>query len=266
MSSTEPPIRSRSHPLIKGVRALARGSDDDRVLLEGMRLVLDAVSAGWSFDVVLVRDDDLQAIAAFDEARVAYRLVSGAALDGVGSLKTTPSVVAIAPRPGSLARAELREHLEASKDRVLLAGIAGIADPGNLGALSRSAEAAGATGVVIASDVRGARPFGPKALRGSMGSLLRLPVFEMPIAAATEQLEECAVRQFTARTRAGASLRSVAFGERICIWLGPETGRTTGALDGLEGVTIPMAGAVESLNVTVAGSLLLFEASRGWRA
>ena len=233
--------------------------------------MLDAVGAGLALEVLLIRDGDPGAHARVagavpsTAAPPAARSVARAALEGAGTLATTPPVIAVAQRPAVRGGAALEAFLaDLDPERLLVLGVAGVADPGNLGALARSAEAAGASAVVVAEG--GARPFTGKALRGSMGSLLRLPVFEIDAAAeAIEILGRGGVSQCTARTRGGRALGEYAFRRRCAVWMTSETGEAPAALDAVDGVTIPMAGNVESLNVNVAGALMLFEVARRWR-
>ena len=101
--------------------------------------------------------------------------------------------------------------------------VSGLASPGNLGALARSAEAAGARMMCIVRG--GASPWNPKALRGSMGSLLRLPVvlFE-DVRAATAWLAREAFRTVVPATRGGLAPGACDWSGRVAVWIGGETG------------------------------------------
>lgn len=235
------------------------------MLLEGERLVADALKAGWRPEFLLARSDR--------EER-SREWLAGLALDGapplhisdrsrhdkVSRLKTPPGILGVFAEPQRAGLAELESDLEGGLPALYL-GVAGIADPGNLGALARCAEAVGAAGIIVVDG--GARPYGPKALRGSMGSLLRLGVYSVgDVRSALAALDRCNVRSFRAATRGGSGLHDVSFPARTCLWMTSETGETPPELESVAGVTIPMAGQVESLNVTVAGALLLFEARR----
>jgi TrmH family RNA methyltransferase len=145
----------------------------------------------------------------------------------------------------------------------LLAIACGVADPGNLGALARTAEAAGASALVL---LGGASPWNPKALRGSMGSLLRLPVVRLQGAELVRSaLARAGWRQLRAATRGGAMFDETDWSPPLALWLASETGDLPDAALDVEAVTIPMAGPVESLNVTVAAAVLLFAARAGLR-
>ncbi|MCA8981803.1 MAG: RNA methyltransferase [Planctomycetes bacterium] len=254
--SAKPVIESRTNPLLKRVGAVAAGQDRERILLEGERLVGDALAAGWKLELLLVdaaRESDLERFVGDVDER---RLVASGLLDRVSALKTAPGVLALAPAPPSRRLADL----EFAADALLLV-VAGVADPGNFGALARSAEAAGASALCVLPG--GVSPWNPKALRGSMGSLLRVPVcvFDSPRELADE-LDALGARSVRAETRGGTPWRAFDWSGRIALWVGAETGSTPDLARGFEGVSIPMAGAAESLNVTVATSLLLFAAGR----
>ena len=147
--------------------------------------------------------------------------------------------------------------------------VCGVQDPGNLGAIARTAEAAGAVGLVIVAG--GCRPWSDKALRGSMGSLLRLPVWEVSTGIdAWRGLRGRGFRHVVAATRGGCTPGELDWSGPVALWVPSETGglpadvetaRASEPGDDLA-VTIPMAGAVESLNVSVATGVLLFAAGR----
>ena len=253
MTANSETIRSRQNALLKRVRAVASGKERGVLLLEGERLVLDAVAAGAALEAVLAEEDhELPA----ELAGAPVRRVQAGLLQGLGTLHTEPSVVALAQPPAAVAL----EDLPADPGALLLV-VAGVADPGNLGALARSAEAAGATAMV--SLLGGVSPWHPRALRGSMGSLLRLPVVRGLGAQETRALLNArGWRSIGAATRGGRTWRDADWSGPVALWVSGETGEEPEALADLERVTIPMAGGVESLNVTVAASLLLFAAGR----
>ncbi len=248
-------MRSRANACLKRVRAVRTGRER-ALLLEGERLVRDALTAGHRLELLLVGEEREELARELAGRAQEVRLVQGDLLAAVSALTTPPGVVALAKRPAARRLEELEPN-----ERTLLLVVAGIADPGNLGALARSAEAAGAQALVVLDG--GARPWGEKALRGSMGSLLRLPVVEEGEAAqVAARLAERGFRQVVAATRDGAPPADLDRPGPLALWVGGETGALPVEAEALEPVTIPMAGAVESLNVTVAASLLLFAAGR----
>jgi RNA methyltransferase, TrmH family len=245
-------VRSRGNTCLKRVGAVLAGRED-LLLLEGERLVRDALAAGCPLELLLVGEQRIDLLSKFPAAEA--RVVQADLLDRASALKCSPGVLALAGRPPSRALSQL----DLASDALLLVTCA-VGDPGNLGALARSAEAAGAAALVT---LGGARPFGDKALRGSMGSLLRLPVVESTEPEAVAQgLAQLGVRNIVARTRGGNPFSGFDWSGRIALWVGGETGELPAVCANFEGVSIPMGGEVESLNVTVAASLLLFAAGR----
>ena len=253
-------IRSSAHPLVKRARAAVAGRETGVLVLEGDRLVDDARGAGLVLEAVLVAEERVERLAELLRAGLDVRAVQASVLAGASALETSPGCLALAREPAARALEELSPAPDA-----LVAAAAGIQDPGNLGALARTAEAAGAAALLVARG--GCRPWNAKALRGSMGSLLRLPVVEIePTAECVERLSARGFRHVCAHTRGGRRFDELDWSGRVVLWLPGETGAFPGELaraaERFEGVSIPMHGAAESLNVTAAAAVLLFAAGR----
>jgi TrmH family RNA methyltransferase len=257
-------IRSATNGAIKRVRAVAAGRLPELILLEGDRLVDEALAAGLELELLLVSDERPERLA--ELADQAPLPVAAELLGRVGSLKSGPGVLALARAPREVPVAELSAQLADGDPGAppLVLVVAGVADPVNLGALARSAEAAGAAALVWIAG--GVSPYNPRSLRGSMGSLLRLPLFLASTPAeAASTLTGVGLVHARADTRGGVDHRAFDWDRPLALWVGPESGDAGALADAgaaFEGITIPMGGAVESLNVTVAASLLLFAADR----
>jgi TrmH family RNA methyltransferase len=254
--SDAPVITSRTNALVQRARRVAGGDERGFLALEGDRLVDDAISAGRAIEVVLVAHDRTDRARELERLGQRVQLVDAAIVEKVSSLETSPGILAIAPVPAALDLEKM--SLDA---RTLILVVAGIADPGNLGALARAAEGFGATALVAISG--GASPWSAKALRGSMGSLLRLPVASgMQAAVCSALFTKRGIRQVSAATRGGADPQSFDWKGPVALWITGETGAAPEIRARFETVTIPIAAQVESLNVTVAASIVLYCASR----
>lgn len=146
-------------------------------------------------------------------------------------------------------------------DASLVLVLAEVRDPGNAGTLIRSALGAGADAVIFT--VGSVDPFGPKTVRSAAGALFSIPVLQGEL---KEVVAALRTRGFTVwGTQTGAeAAHSADLTKKVALVLGNEAwglpAEATGLLDSALG--IPMPGPAESLNVAVAGSILLFEAAR----
>jgi TrmH family RNA methyltransferase len=254
-------ISSRRNPIVQRFKALANGSDD-YVLLDGAHLLEAALASGLSVEVVAVRDpggDGLPGSLARKAARRGARVlcVADAVLTAISPVRNPSGVVAIARRR----TVTLEAALQGPAQLVLI--LAGIQDPGNVGAIVRVAEGCAATGVIVGEG--SADPFGWKALRGSMGSVFRVPV------AARQKLETAlhsaraeGIRVHAATPREGIPLPRCDLRGPSAVVLGGEGAGVPESVVGLADgrITIPMRQPMDSLNVATAAALILYEAMR----
>jgi TrmH family RNA methyltransferase len=233
------------------------------MLLDGAHLVADALAANVCIEHIVVAAEaidrgDIRAIVhAAERAGVAIAAASVPVIAAVSPVRSPSAIVALAERP----RHEERQLYGVARAVVVIA--ADVQDPGNLGAIVRVAEAAGASGLVAAGE--SADPFGWKALRGSMGSALRLPTAvdrHTEHALARARHHRC--RIVATLPRGGQSLFDADLRGPLAIVIGGEgRGLPQQAIDAAdEVVTIPMQPPVESLNAAVTAAILLYEARR----
>ncbi len=133
--------------------------------------------------------------------------------------------------------------------------------PGNLGALLRSADAAGANGVVLCDErIDG---FHPQVIRNSVGTTFTVPLFVMTSAQAWDKIQHNKVRLYTTFMESSVSVWQSDLTGCVAMLVGTEhQGVSEFWRDKGENINIPMFGSVDSLNVSVAASLLLYEAKR----
>ena len=257
-------VTSRQNALVKRFRALAqqRSPDDSSVLLDGAHLLEEALKSDVPIDTAVFSDtaaDGPLASLALDLERRGGRVVAipDALLASVSPVQHPSGVVAIA----QLEPATLDTLL--TRRPALLLLLDGVQDPGNLGAIIRVAEACGATGIVVGAG--SADPFGWKALRGAMGSSLRLPI--VPRASLDEVVDRLRAERihvFATVPRDGTPLSECELHTPAALLLGGEGAGLSADLVRAANarLTIPMSAPVESLNVAIAAALVLYEASR----
>jgi TrmH family RNA methyltransferase len=253
-------ITSTRHPLVQTLRRLARrpASDRARLLLEGPHLVAEALDAGLAVDAALVAADANGGLAALAERlRAAGARVHPAAarvVQAAGSVVTSQGIVALAPRPAAPA-----ETLLDAADLVLLVAD-GIADPGNLGTMIRTALAAGASAAAVCG---GVDPFHPKTVRAAAGAAFRLPIVRDDASALLPRLAARGVRIVVADPRAAIDYTAAPLAPPVAVVIGSEaSGPSPGWRASGLAVRVPHYGPVESLNAATAAAVLLYEVAR----
>ena len=256
-----PHITSASNPRVKLARKLQRRrrrQETGLCVLEGRRLVEDAWRAGAAFDVVFVRDDqpsgDLPWLADLQAAGVPIFLVTEAVMAALSETVTPQGLVALVRTPQLPLPTPLRFALVLDRVR----------DPGNAGALLRSAAAAGVDLVLFGPET--VDPFGGKVLRSAMGAHFRIPVRACRAWSEVDEWLGAGMHVYVADVRGRLTYDAVDWTRPAALIVGGEAhGPSPAARSRASSIVIPMAHGVESLNVAVAGSVILFEAARQQR-
>ena len=267
-------ITSRQNPLVARYRSIAHGEPADLLLLDGPHLVAEALAAGIRLRQVAIAAEalgrpDLRAILVrLTEDRIETVTATQPVMAALSPVRSASAIVAIADRP---APGEARLYAGPAP---LLLIVSDVQDPGNVGAIVRVAEAAGATGVVAAGS--SADPFGWKALRGSMGSALRLPLVvekgsrtfsrrgDEKVRDPISNARRHGCRIVATVPRGGRSLFDADLTGALAVLIGSEgAGLSPAVVDAADlRVTVPMQPPVESLNAAVTAALIVYEARR----
>lgn len=254
----------------KRVGKLAHRRERDReglFLAEGVRVVEELLAAGIVLRMAVLASslDDtergrllrhrLQQRA--DRGGTVVREVPDATLRELADTATTQGVLVVAETP----RAAL-DALRPGGASVALV-LDGVQDPGNLGTLARSAAAFGCEALVCLPGT--VDPWNPKGIRASAGALFRLPVVQPTLSELAEWLDQHGYL-LTAADAGGPSVTAAALPQRVALALGNEGAGLTEAVAARceRVVSVPMRGGTESLNVAVAGAILLYELTREW--
>lgn len=261
----EPAIRSAANPRVKAWLRLRDRRERERTgltLVDGTREVGRALAAGAVVEELLVgptahaseegrRVLELAAAARVPSitvsAAVEARLAFGDRVDGVVAVLRVPSL---------------------ALDRIVLPAdplvvvVEGIEKPGNLGAVLRSADGAAADAVIVA-DAR-TDPYNPNAIRASLGTIFSVPLAVGPSATVRDWCRDHHLEVVAARVDASSVYSDAELTGRVAIVLGSEAEGLGDAWRGSDVVAVhlPMRGVADSLNVSVAAAVLLYEARR----
>jgi RNA methyltransferase, TrmH family len=251
-------ITSPHNPRLKLVRALQGRAKERRengaFLAEGVRLVEEALAAGWPFKFVLFSAETSNRGKKLVENLIASGVeveeVLPEILRATGETETTQGVIA------ALKLTEL--PLPTNLDFVLIPDQ--MRDPGNLGTLIRSAAATGVQAVLIPPETADA--FSPKVVRAGMGAHFHLPV----VSRGWDEIRAHLTGKTVFLAEAGGQVPcwGADFKSPLALIVGGEAEGASESAKKLANVTvnIPMPGKIESLNAGVAGAVLMFEVVR----
>ena len=252
-------ISGRDNPEFKRFLAVRSRKNRDLILVEGPKLLEEAVRSKLTLDVVAF-DDHVVSVSDGRLPACAPRLwvqFAGTLMRSLSDVSTHQGILTLVERP------RFGRDWLTKKDAFLLV-LDGLQDPGNVGTLLRTAEAAGITGVLL---TRGcADPLSPKALRASAGSAFRLPHIPdlSPEGLLSLLPKGMRLAAAVADPKAVSAFGETPFAPPIALALGSEGSGLSRQIETAASVRIrvPSAARVESLNVAAAGAVLMFEIAR----
>ncbi len=275
-------ISSKDNKKIKYLRSLLeKGSarkKNRQFIVEGIKLVDEALVYGKVCEIILseslykeiilggliknalLADNGKNLIAYVNEAN-STTVVSDAVFKTVSETINPQGVVAIVTMPEyEILNEEFLAQTYNKTGKIKLLILEDTADPGNLGTIMRTAEAAGVTGVIMG---RGTVDiFNPKAVRSTMGSIFRLPfIYVEDVRETIRELKKYGISFYAAHLKGKQSYKDVKYSDKAGILIGnearglsPETAELADIY-----IIIPMQGKVESLNAAVAAALMMYE-------
>lgn len=255
------PIKSRDNARLVALRKIRDGHDRTRIFIEGKRLVAEALRSSIDLGDCFIEEGRIagELISELKDRGAEIHHVESKIFPTISDTKTPQGIVVTATRP-AYSLDDLADDTEAKAPLIFLSEIN---NPANLGALIRTAEAAGVAGICLSKG--SADPFSPKAIRGSMGSIFRLKVVEGVDLADLGRQTKAAGRTSVALDISG----KIAYTD--VDWLKPKLVVFGSEANGLhdddlalidQKVLIPMENGVESLNLAVSAGIVLFEAKR----
>ena len=257
-------ITSPQNPLVRETAKLLRSRDrNGPFLIEGPNLLEAALRRGSNGSVERIfftgdyyKNNKPLLESAFSEAAEADLFeLSPHAFEKLCDTETPQGIAAIARcEPGRI------DYFDLPKGPVVV--FDGVSDPGNLGAIIRTADASGASGVIVLSGT--CDLFGPKALRASAGSVFNLPVMHASRDIALTELKALGISIAATVPEGGVDLFSAELSLPLAIIFGNESsGVSPESVKAADlSVSIPVHGGAESLNVAAAAAVVLYEILR----
>ncbi len=248
-------ITSRENSLIKLVCALQSSAksrkENNLFVIEGLRIAKDAYDNSIKFDKLIISDtaakkycEDIEKFASISDE---CYIIPDSLFQKISDTKSPQGIIAVCEIPQKIVQLDVKGRYIALEN---------IQDPSNLGAISRTAEALGVSGLIIAG---GCDAFAPKSLRASMGTLLRMPIYKI------DSISE--IKSFGLKTYAcvvdkdAKKITDTEFNDGSVVVIGNEANGITEETRRIcdYNITIPMNGKAESLNAAVAASIAMWE-------
>jgi TrmH family RNA methyltransferase len=255
-------LTSRDNSLLKTIRLVSSGSrraPRNLVVAEGIRVLEEVQRAAGAIEAVIFSEH-------FGSTGRERILLDAWHSEGIRTYKTSEkllsSVSSVQAPQGAIALVHIPERsfdtTELAKDALIIFAC-GIQDPGNLGTLIRTAVAVNASLVCTTKGTVSAR--NPKAIRSSAGAFFRIPVFEdVDVLDFRRCCNLSSIQVYRTDARAGILYTKVNLKSSCAILLGNEgSGMAEEKFADFPAIRIPMAEGVDSLNVAIAGAVILFE-------
>jgi TrmH family RNA methyltransferase len=257
------PVAGRHNQRLKELRLAFRRAEltaQGECAIEGVKLLEEALRSGQHLDSVFFSESArplAEKLLPQIGARTETLILPNALFNSIVPSDAPQGVAALLKLP-AFSPAQL---LDRSSDGPFVVA-AGLQDPGNLGTILRSAEAFGAAGIFLTEGT--VSPYNSKVLRGSAGSIFRLPFLQISSTELIPLLRARGVRLLATSSHQGTPLPQISWTLPLAIFIGNEgaglSRELTRQMDGT--LAIPQASQVESLNAGVAASIVLYEAAR----
>jgi len=253
-------ISSKDNKLIKYVAKLQKSSrfrrEENRFVLEGLRICKDAADNDISFEHIFLSESffnkfENETVELTNKAKSVY-LVKDSLFEKMGDTENPQGIIAVGVIP---------EKCETVKTSGRYVALDDIRDPSNLGAISRTCEALGVSGIIVT--VNTCDPYSPKSIRASMGTLLRMPIFITDDISSF--VKENGLRSFACVVDSDASsISRVDFNDGDVVIIGNEANGISPSVkeEAFEKITIKMKGRAESLNAAAAAAIAIYELTK----
>ena len=260
-------ISSSKNEKIKNIAALLKSKkardEQGCFVIEGTRLFKDTLKTASEFIESIYVSEGFQdkSDISLPDTVTTYS-VKDSVFEAISGTVTSQGIMAVVRKPEYKLNDILlgqTKHISPKLNTRLLV-LENIQDPGNLGTMLRTAEAAGMTGIILSGDC--ADIYSPKVVRSSMGSIFRMPfVYCENFIESLNEIKKKGVTIYAAYLHGGASYKDIVFDPNYAILIGNEgNGLTDAAVNSADKrVFIPMAGEIESLNAAVAAAILMYK-------
>lgn len=251
---------------LSGLKSKKRRIAQGKFLIEGLRLCEEAAGSSWTIETVIfapafgeeAREKAL--LKKLQSRNVELIQAKKQDIDKLSETVTAQGIVCVVKTRHLPIEEIWKKTPQEKSGTVLILALDNISDPGNAGTLIRTADAFGVDTILLSHNT--VELYNPKVIRSSMGSIFHLPVFnEIDMEKIIPELKKRKFQIMSTHAGKGKDLEKLHLSGKVCLLLGSEAEGLSGRLQKLsdEMIHIPTWGKAESLNVAVAGGILLYE-------
>lgn len=250
-------ITSTKNDLVKRLRRLKERSARREMglhLIEGERLVFDAINSAIRPETIIIEDGRQELNEQISALGLSYTLVSRQVLEAICDTPSPQGICASVYTPNT--------SPPESYPSGMMVALDALQDPGNLGTILRTADAMGAAGLLLGEGCTDV--YSPKAMRAAMGSTYHLPIYRGELKKELTRLQEQGYKLVCGHLRGEERIPDV--GQNCVLVIGNEgNGVSDDIAELCELCRLPMYGRAESLNASVAASILIYELAKRMR-
>ena len=242
-------ITSKDNEIIKNIKKLHdKKYRIDSYIVEGIKMVKEAINENQLIELIAIREDfEIN----FDTKNIKIITVSSKVFDDISDVKTPQGILAVIKKKPN-------KQIETNTDYIL--ALDSLQDPGNMGTIIRTADSANINQIIINKTT--VDPYSPKVIRSTMGAIYRMNIIEVENLEST--LKELQSKSFfkviTTDLKAEKSIYDINYNRTIVVIGNEANGVSQGVLEiADERVIIPMLGKTESLNASIAASIMIYE-------
>ena len=241
-------ITSKDNEIIKNIKKLHdKKYRIDSYIVEGIKMVKEAISENQLIELIAIREDfEIN----FDTKNIKIITISSKVFNDISDVKTPQGILAVIKKKPN-------KQIETNTDYIL--ALDSLQDPGNMGTIIRTADSANINQIIINKTT--VDPYSSKVIRSTMGAIYRMNIIEVENLESTlKELQSKSFKVITTDLRAEKSIYDINYNRTIVVIGNEANGVSQVVLEiADERVIIPMLGKTESLNASIAASIMIYE-------
>ncbi len=242
-------ITSKDNEIIKNIKKLKEKKYRlDSYIVEGIKMVKEAINENQEIALIAIREDFK---IDFDTKKIKIVIISNKIFNDISDVKTPQGILAVIKK-------NQNNQIETNQEYIL--ALDSLQDPGNMGTIIRTADSANINQIIINKTT--VDPYSPKVIRSTMGAIYRTNIIEVEDLKAT--LKEMKLKGFqiiTTDLKATQSIYDINYNNKTVVVIGNEANGVSQEIlqTADKKVIIPMLGKTESLNASIAASIMIYE-------